>query len=260
MTACLVLHVRRAGAHGRWPLTDVVRLLHAPVRALSRAWAELRIDVDLPEEELEQELAQLYERWFMSGASMDDLDGIRAPRPGLVFKARQADGEWFIYVVDTVRRALAAYVVFSRLVEVNRQADKQLRSPHAKVARAYRRLGITSTIYRWWLDGGRNLMSGERQSQHAHQMWMALAHDYALVHVRLQDKQVQQIDAEPCASVLHELGTRMVLLGRGCAMGAWAVPAAMAVDVSRASPCCLGAAAEARMPASARERGQGTGG
>jgi len=106
--------------------------------------------------------------------------------------------------------------VLNRLVEVNRRADKHLRSPHAKVAQAYRRLGITSRIYRWWLDSGRNLMSGERQSPHAHQMWMSLARDYALAYVRLQDKQVLAVGDHAPESVVSSLGTRMVLLGRGC--------------------------------------------
>jgi hypothetical protein len=216
MSACLTLDTRRRRAIDRLPTAGLARWLRAPLRALSRAWAELRIDVALPADELEHELTQLYERWFMSGASMDDLGGIGASHPGLLFKVRQADGEWFIYVVDPARRALAAYIVLSRLVEVNRQLDRQLRSPHAKVARAYRRLGITSAIYRWWLDGGRSLMSGERQSPHAHRMWMSLARDYELLQVRLQDKQLQVLDAADSASVLHALGTRMVLLGRGC--------------------------------------------
>lgn len=209
----------------RWadtlPGADAAAALFWRVRRWRRWWAELRIDVELPADALEDELARLYERWCKSGASLDDLDGIGASRLGLVFKARRADGEWFIYVIDPARRVLAAYIVLSRLVEVNRHADKQLRSPHAKVAQAYRRLGITSMVYRWWLDQGCNLMSGERQSAHAHQMWMSLARDYELVHVRLQDKQLHVVGAATTKAVLHELGTRLVLLGRGCAVDAF---------------------------------------
>ena len=222
MTPVLVLDV--PWPRTRWGL--LVAALDKPMRRraslLWRSWTELRIDVDLPADDLEDELTQLYERWFASDATMDDLDGIGMSPHGLEFKARQADGEMFIYVVDPARRALAAYIVLNRLVEVNRQADKHLRSPHAKVAQAYRRLGITSAVYRWWLDAGRNLMSSERQSSHAHQMWMSLARDYQLVQVRLQDKQVHAVGAAACASVLHELGTRIVLLGRGCDVGAFA--------------------------------------
>lgn len=206
----------------RWPsFADAASGLRRRAHGWRRWWAELRIDVELPEHELEDELAQLYERWFRSGVLLDDLHGIGPSRHGLVFKARQADGEWFIYVVDPARRLLVAYVVLSRLVEVNRHADKHLRSPHAKVAQAYRRLGITSMIYRWWLDAGRNLMSGERQSISANRMWISLARDYGLVHVRLQGKQLQVVSGATSEAVLHELGTRLVLLGRGCAAHAF---------------------------------------
>ena len=206
---------------------DLMRRCRAVLRRgwaeLRRGWAELRIDVDLPADDLEDELVQLYARWFLSGAAIADLDGIGPSRHGLVFKTRHADGEQFIYVVDPVRRVLAAYIVLSRLVEVNRRADKHLRSPHAKVAQAYRRLGITSQVYRWWLDAGRNLMSGERQSPAAHRMWMALAHTYQLAYVRLQDKQVDPVDADDAPEPeLHKLGTRMVLLGRGCVVSQFA--------------------------------------
>lgn len=222
MTPALVLDACGVGACCSSPVALSAEPLRRRARRLWRSWTELRIDVDLPADDLEDELTQLYERWFTSGASMDDLGDIGVSPHGLVFKARHADGEMFIYVVDPVRRVLAAYIVLSRLVEVNRQADKHVRSPHAKVAQAYRRLGITSMVYRWWLEGGRNLMSGERQSTHAHQMWMSLARDYKLVHVRLQDKQVQAVSPAASMSVLHELGTRMVLLGRGCEVGAFA--------------------------------------
>ena len=210
------------GLQGRWVGTHAAVLggamadrLCRGAAGLWRQWCELRIDVDLPADDLEDELAKLYARWFLSDAKLDDLDAGPSLH-GLVFKTRQADGEQFIYVVDPARRVLAAYIVFSRLVEVNRRADKHLRSPHAKVAQAYRRLGITSRVYRWWLDAGRNLMSGERQSPHAHQMWMSLAKDYELAYVRVQDKQILPVDADAPESVVRRLGTRMVLLGRGC--------------------------------------------
>ena len=214
---------------GPWNLMDVV-LRFAKAAGLElrrhaglRHWcAELRIDVDLPADDLEGELAQLYARWFMSGAALADIEGIGPSRHGLVFKTRHADGEHFIYVVDPVRRVLAAYIVLSRLVEVNRCADKHLRSPHAKVAQAYRRSGITSQVYRWWLDGGRNLMTGERQSPHAHGMWLSLARHYELAYVCLQDKRVLKVESEAPETVLDNLGTRMVLLGRGCAVSQFA--------------------------------------
>lgn len=221
MTHSGVLAGPWAGASAAAPGVTLAGHLRRGAAALSRLWSELRIDVDLPADDLEDELAQLYTRWIMSGAQLDDLD-IRPTGDGLVFRTRQADGEQFIYVVDPARGVLAGYIVLNRLVEVNRRADKHLRSPHAKVAQAYRRLGIASRVYRWWLDAGRNLMSGERQSPHAHQMWMSLSRDYALAVVRVQDKQVLSVGDSAPEPVLGNLGTRMVLLGRGCELGQFA--------------------------------------
>ena len=218
MSAAQALAVPWVGARSALSGDAAAEVMRRCGVGLRRWWTELRIDVDLPADDLEDELVQLYARWFMSGAAMADLGGIEPSPHGLVFKTRHADGEQFIYVIDPVRRVLAAYIVLSRLVEVNRQADKHLRSPHAKVAQAYRRMGITSQVYRWWLDAGRNLMSGERQSPHAHGLWMVLARDYELMYVQLQDKQIQPVQADPPESVLHQLGSRMVLLGRGCAL------------------------------------------
>ncbi len=217
MSSAWVVEGSWAGACVAAPGVTLAGRLRRGATRLSRLWSELRIDVDLPADDLEHELAQLYARWIMSGADLADL-GVRASGDGLVFKTRQADGEQFIYVIDPARRRLAAYIVLSRLVEVNRRADRHLRSPHAKVAQAYRRRGIASRVYRWWLDAGRNLMSGERQSPHAHQMWMSLARDYELAVVRVQDKRVLPIGSCTSEPVLGSLGTRMVLLGRGCGL------------------------------------------
>ena len=203
MTSAWVVEGSWAGACVAAPGVTLAGRLRRGATRLSRWWSELRIDVDLPADDLEDELAQLYARWIMSGADLADL-GVRESGDGLVFKTRHADGEQFI--------------VLSRLVEVNRRADRHLRSPHAKVAQAYRRRGIASRVYRWWLDAGRNLMSGERQSPHAHQMWMSLARDYELAVVRVQDKRVLPVGSCTSEPVLGSLGTRMVLLGRGCGL------------------------------------------
>lgn len=176
----------------------------------------LRVDVDLPGPDLHHELAQLQARLEAPERPLGRLDPLVLDCHGLDFRIRQADGDYFIYVTDPVPGRLVGYIVLSRLVEVNRRADRYLRSPHAKVAQSHRRMGITSTVYRWWLDRGHNLMSGERQSPEAHRMWSSLSRDYRLIYVRLQDKRVTPIDGEISDELLGSLGTRMVLMGRGC--------------------------------------------
>ncbi len=193
------------------------------LRAMEQLLTPLRIDVALPDEELERELNALYQRWLAAESPSDELTDLALPGDGLVFKTRQADGEHFVYAIDPARQKLAAYVVMSRLIEVDRRADKYLRSPHAKVSASYRRLGITSRIYRWWLGSGRSLMTGARQSAAAHALWQSLAKDHELVHVSVEGKRVRALPSPVSEATLDDLGTRMVLLAKGCQLDQFAM-------------------------------------
>ena len=198
-----------------------VALGRALVRGLH--WlSELRIDVDVPGAVIEQDLARLQQRLTATDGSAPACEELPLSCHGLVFRTREADGEQFVYVLDPKLDRLVAYVVFSRLIEVNRWADPHLRSPHSKVAQTHQRMGIATTIYRWWLDGGRNLMTGARQSEHANRLWAALAKDYDQRFVRIIRKRVHSLGAAVSQAQLDSLETRMVLLGRGCALEAFA--------------------------------------
>ena len=157
--------------------------------------------------------------------SLSVLGGLRVPLHlrGLVFRLREADGEYFVYAIDPLRNRIAAYTVFNRLVEVDRRTDRHLRAPHTKVAHGYRRMGIATPIYRWWLDSGRCLMTGARQSAGAHGLWMALARDYELAAVRIDaNKRVQQLPMPPPPGFFDALDTRLVLVGRDRLFRPWA--------------------------------------
>ncbi len=176
---------------------------------------ELRIDVQLPPERLDTELDKLHQRLHTPGDSLHACATLPAPFDGLVFRYRQADGEHYVYVEDVVRRRLAGYTVFNRLVELDRRADRHLRGPHSKYAEDYQRRGIASAVYQWALDSGICLISGPRQSTGAHGLWCALARRHPLGYVQLREKVLTflGIDVEP--PVLDDFHTRMVLLGRG---------------------------------------------
>lgn len=201
-----------------------------PVFPLESKWrnplasllTELRIDVFLPEDRVEAELAALNRRGAALLDRSDALPELQMPQHGLVVKTRCADGEHFLYVVDTVRCCVVAYVTLSRLVEVDRRADQFLRSPHTKVASAYRRRGIATAAYRWWLDAGRCLVTGARQSPAAHALWGAMARSYQLAYVLLEDKRVRCLGDRPPAEVLDRLNCRAVLLGRNASLGDFA--------------------------------------
>lgn len=182
---------------------------------LRRLVTELRIDVHLPEVELELELQRLHGRLPDLNPAARPLTELHLPRAGLRVTLREADGEQFVYVTDTVRDRLAAYITFNRLVEIHRRADRHLRAPHTKVSVSYRRQRIASTVYRWWLDGGRSAITGARQSPAARALWLSLARDYPLSYVRIENKRLYPLGDRISEAEMDSLQVRAVLLGRG---------------------------------------------
>lgn len=183
-------------------------------RLLERPKA-LRIDVQQNPAELQHELDELYRRMSRPGDALRDLSTIGIDVPGFVFRYRQADGEHYVYVEDTVRGCLAGYTVFNRLVEINRRADRHLRAPHSKYAEGYQRRGIATAIYRWWLDAGNCMISGARQSNGAHALWRSLGRRYPMFYVDVRDKQLRYLGTGVEAHIVEQLNTRLVMMGQG---------------------------------------------
>lgn len=186
-----------------------------PVPPWFRWLCELRIDVRLPPSDVEKELAQLHGRLNTPGDRLHDLPAICLNIPGLVLRYREADGEHYVYAEDTRRRRLAGYVVFNRLIELNRRSDPYLRAPHAKFHPDYQRRGIATAIYRWWLDNGNTLISGARQSPGAHALWRSLGQRYPLHYVDLRDKQLRYLGQAIDRQTREALHTRIIMLGKG---------------------------------------------
>jgi hypothetical protein len=179
----------------------------------------LRIDVEQKPESVLDELHTLYGRLQRPGDALHGLPKLDIGYPGLVLHYRVADGEHYVYVEDTIRGRLAGYTVFNRLVELDRRADRHLRAPHSKYAPAYQRFGIATSVYRWWLDGGRLLITGARQSPGAYALWNSLGRHYALIYVDLRDKTLRYLGSEISEQVRDSLHTRMLLLPEGRHVG-----------------------------------------
>lgn len=211
-------HVREGGNRAQCALARLARWLTCSPQARPRGLgprAELRIDVDLRPEDLETELDNLYRRLRTPGDPMFGSATVPTRLPGLVFRTREADGEYYVYVEDVVRGRLAGYTVFNRLIELNRRADRHLRAPHSRYSPDYQRRGIATAVYEWGLGSGLCLISGARQSTGAHGLWRALARRHPLVYVDVRDKALHCLGAEIEDAVLDELHTRMVMLGDG---------------------------------------------
>ncbi len=214
---------------GHATTTETTKASTSP--GLPGRWAqwltELRIDVDLSGRDIQREFDALYDRIRTNHRTRDAMQPLPLHLRGLVFRLREADGEYFVYAIDPLCNRIVAYTVFNRLVEVDRRTDRHLRAPHTKVAHGYRRMGIATAIYRWWLDSGRSLMTGARQSAGAHGLWMALARDYELAAVRIgAHKRVQHLPLPPPPGFFDALGTRLVLVGRDCRLADFTQPAA----------------------------------
>jgi hypothetical protein len=176
---------------------------------------ELRVDVQLRPDDLDAELAKLHARLDSPSDPLHRIPSIPSRLPGLVFRYRKADGEHYVYVQDLVRRRLAGYTVFNRLVELDRKADRYLRGPHSRYGADYQRRGIATAVYEWALNSGLCLISGPRQSQGAHALWMTLSRRHPLGFVDLRDKVLRLLGDDVDPAMMGDLHTRMLLLGKG---------------------------------------------
>ena len=176
-------------------------------------WMALRIDVQRPDESIESEVDTLYRRLHTAADPLAACTARPGPRPGLVWRHREADGEHYVYVEDTARGCLAGYTVFNRLIEVDRRTDPHVRAPHSRYAPAYQRRGIATAVYEWGLGQGLCLVSGARQSAGAHALWLALGRRFQLGYVALRQRRMHYLGAEPAPALRDDLNTRLILLG-----------------------------------------------
>lgn len=175
----------------------------------------MRIDVDLPIQELESDLARFYQRMQTPGDGLHGLPVIPMALPGLVCRYREVAGEFFLYLEDPARRRLAGCAVFNRTLDVDRRAERYLRSPHTRLGAGYQRRGLATALYTWALEAGLCLISGPRQSVGAHRLWQALSLAHEFHHVHLRDKQLQHLGPDVSAPAFEAFGTRLLLLGAG---------------------------------------------
>lgn len=176
---------------------------------------ELRVDVQWSAASVDDELKSLHARLERTGLLKSGTSIISTQLPGLVIRHREADGEHYIYVEDVDRGCLAGYTVFNRLIEVNRSLDRFVRAPHSKYAVEYQRRGIATAVYEWALGQGFCLVSGARQSQSAHALWMSLATCHRLEYIELRNKCIHLLASPVDPLTRDRLQTRMLLLGQG---------------------------------------------
>ena len=75
--------------------------LHAFL-SLSRFVTELRIDVNHAPQDVEKELDAIHDRMHRPLDRLHGLPEVKTDIPGIVLRYREADGEYYVYVVDAV--------------------------------------------------------------------------------------------------------------------------------------------------------------
>lgn len=192
---------------------------------------ELRVDVDPSPTGREESLASVYDRIHTPGDPLHGLPAFGLRDPNLRARVREADGELYAYVEDMQRRCLAGCTVFNRLVEVDRRADRHLRSPHSRYLAQYQRRGIATAVYDWALATGICLMTGARQSAGAHALWRSLARRYESGFAELRNKKLTYLGPDISPGDLDRLETRMFLLP-----AKWSLPQLCAAVGMRHAP------------------------
>jgi hypothetical protein len=175
----------------------------------------MRIDVAPAHRDIDAELARLHERMNTPGDALHGMSTFPAGLPDLVFRYREVAGEFYVYVEDVAKGALAGCTVFNRALEVERKAERYLRSPHSRYGSGYQRRGLATAVYSWALQAGLCLISGPRQSVGAHSLWRSLGTAHELLFVQVRDKKLQCLGPRLDGSALDEFDTRMLLLGAG---------------------------------------------
>lgn len=206
------------------PFERGLQRLIETVRAGLPGIMPLRIDVAHDPHGLQADLDALERRMRRAGDPLHGLPTLGIARPGFRFRHREADGEHYVYVEDTVRGCLAGCTVFNRLVELDRQTAQHLRSPHSRYAPAYQRRGLASLVYRWWLDSQGSLVSGARQSPAAHGLWHAMSRHYPIGYARIENRRLDWLGSEVDPQTREALNTRLVLLGSRSKIGDTSCP------------------------------------
>lgn len=200
--------------------------------------SELRVDVEPSHTGVDESLAAIYDRIHSPGDRLHDLPVLGLPDPHLRIRVRESDGEFYAYVEDLQRRCLAGCTVFNRMVEVNRRADRHLRSPHSRYLAHYQQRGIATAVYEWALGTGICLITGARQSTGAHALWLSLARRYVAGFADLRSKKLTYLGCDVEPEDLDRICTRMFLIGREWTLSSFCEAVGMHSDChdARSSP------------------------
>lgn len=89
--------------------------------------------------------------------------------------------------------------------------SSNVRTPHSGLKEKYHGKGLAKMIYRWFLDAGHILVTGDLQTPASNALWKSLSRNYEVVFF---DDRGEFIDA-PTERQATQRNVRMALLGTG---------------------------------------------
>ena len=138
---------------------------------------------------------------------------VKTNTPGIVLRVYNMETAYKIVVSDDGKPV--GFIDFVRPANLAGKPAKKLAAntftPHSGIKKSHTGRGIVSTIYRWFLDAGHNLITGHEQTEASNAMWKSLARHYDWM---LVDKYGRKIE-NPTDEDGTDPTTRIVLFGKG---------------------------------------------
>lgn len=138
---------------------------------------------------------------------------VKTSVPGITLEIHDYGNKYVTIIKDQGKK-----VGFIDFVEPNQVYDSRFnfnshtRTPHSGIRETHTGRGYISTIYRWFLDAGHNLVTGHEQTESSNAMWRSLARSYPIVFF---DNMTGREIKNPTPKVAMHKFTRMALLGKG---------------------------------------------
>mgnify|MGYP001246863093 CR=1 FL=1 len=129
---------------------------------------------------------------------------------------RSAAGKVFIVfplITEGGKEEIAGFVEFvwpDRLGQ-RRSWSASVRTPHSGLLERYQGRGIVKAIYRWFLDAGNILVTGDLQTPDSNALWRSLSRDYEVVFFNSRGEFIDN----PTQKQATSKDVRMALLGKG---------------------------------------------
>jgi hypothetical protein len=142
---------------------------------------------------------------------------VRTSDANLKLDVWKSDGDRLFTVFPVVKEDgdefIAGFVEFTWPEKLGQRRSwaKNVRTPHSGLLQQYQGRGIVKMIYKWFLDSGHIMVTGDLQTPSSNALWKSLANQYEVVFF---DEKGEFID-NPTPAQAQKKNVRMAMLGKG---------------------------------------------